>query len=807
MVPINTDAVPKHHLRVRRNLKSIEVTYDTSEMTTRLYCFGSTDENGNELNIMSVNPTGKPYIDNFEYFYDLGYTDEDIEAHPELFIKTNIWRDDNYYLVNDLFEDGKKELAKVSVPKVDITVDAIQYDGDLESLQIGDCIRVTDEDIGADFMCNLTKKTRNYSEAHVVQVEITNNADYRNVISELFSSVSTMSQVVTNGGTIIGSAISGIHTDQIYDLAAKYASIEYLDAHYIDAESIASVYATIESLTAYKADIQELVTESLEAVNAQIENLEATKLSAEEAELMYANIDFTNIGLAAIEEFFAKSGMIENIVVGEGTITGKLVGVTISGDLIEGNTIKADKLVVKGEDGLYYKLNVSGETVEAQQTDENSLNGSVIKAKSITATKISVSDLVAFDATIGGFHITDDSIYSGVKESATNTTRGVYMDDDGQFSAGDATNFFKYYKDEDGNYKLEISATSIRFGSEGTDLETALGDISVDAVEVGGRNLAIGTSDEWSEWWTPGAGDPDLVHVFSYAYLPVDKSVGDLYTVSLDVEWTKFTPSADGTFYLGFKGDVDDAYTVENFLLKDFPVLSSESLAEAGTKHITMTVSVETEPQCTANKFGIGMECDFSDGTGQVRIKSLKVEKGNIPTDWTPAPEDVEQSISDTTNNLQQTIIDSNTEVISNCEEIILQALQNYVETGDYEEYKATIETELSVMAGQIEMNFSTVTSQITDVDGDVQEKFTELYKYIHFVDGDIILGSSENAITLTIENDMISFKKNGEQFGWWDGVDFHTGNIVVELNERAQFGNFAFVPRSDGSLSFLKVR
>ena len=73
-------------------------------------------------------------------------------------------------------------------------------------------------------------------------------------------------------------------------------------------------------------------------------------------------------------------------------------------------------------------------------------------------------------------------------------------------------------------------------------------------------------------------------------------------------------------------------------------------------------------------------------------------------------------------------------------------------------------------------------------------------------MDGSIVLGASDSAITLTVENDMIVFKRNGEQFGWWDGVDFHTGNIVVELNERAQFGNFAFVPRSDGSLSFLKV-
>ena len=49
-------------------------------------------------------------------------------------------------------------------------------------------------------------------------------------------------------------------------------------------------------------------------------------------------------------------------------------------------------------------------------------------------------------------------------------------------------------------------------------------------------------------------------------------------------------------------------------------------------------------------------------------------------------------------------------------------------------------------------------------------------------------------------------FKKNGVQFGLWDGENFYTGNIIIGVNERAQFGNFAFVPRSDGSLSFLKV-
>ena len=57
----------------------------------------------------------------------------------------------------------------------------------------------------------------------------------------------------------------------------------------------------------------------------------------------------------------------------------------------------------------------------------------------------------------------------------------------------------------------------------------------------------------------------------------------------------------------------------------------------------------------------------------------------------------------------------------------------------------------------------------------------------------------------LSLDNDMVIFKKNGQQFGWWDGVDFHTGNIVIGVTERAQFGSFAFIPRENG-LSFLEV-
>lgn len=290
----------------------------------------------------------------------------------------------------------------------------------------------------------------------------------------------------------------------IENLEAKYADLEYVDAGTVkalnaDIENLEAMFADIEDLDVsqleavnayigqlkgYNAEFTYLSAEQLKAVKAEIKDLDVEKLNAKDADIKYANIDFANIGVAAIEKLFSESGIIRDLIMSDGHVTGKLVGVTIVGDLIEGGTVKADKLVVLGEDGLYYKLNVNAETVSSEQTEYNSLHGSIITAKSVTAEKVRVDDLVAFDATIGGFKITDKSIYSGVKKSVANTTRGIYLDREGQIAFGDANNYLRYYKDQNGDYKLELIADSIILGNTRKSIEETLNDIEVGVVNL-----------------------------------------------------------------------------------------------------------------------------------------------------------------------------------------------------------------------------------------------------------------------------------------------------------------------------------
>ena len=263
-------------------------------------------------------------------------------------------------------------------------------------------------------------------------------------------------------------------------LTAKTADLKYATIKDLEATD-----ATIYNLSTDYGDFKKATVDDLKARKAEIDDLSTKKLNAADAELKYANIDFSNIGVAAIKQFYATSGVIKDLVIGDQTVTGEIVGVTIKGDLIEGNTIVADKLVMKGDDGLFYKLNISAANgVDAEQTSYNSINGSIITAKSITATQISVKDLVAFDATIAGFHIKDTAIYSTGKESATSTVRGIYLGKDGQLGFGDGNNYIKFYVDTDGKYKLGISAESLTFAT-GQSVKDAIDEVDskIDAIK------------------------------------------------------------------------------------------------------------------------------------------------------------------------------------------------------------------------------------------------------------------------------------------------------------------------------------
>lgn len=180
--------------------------------------------------------------------------------------------------------------------------------------------------------------------------------------------------------------------------------------------------ALIKTLKADKLDVdvanmKQATIDTLRAGTAQVDGLDTA----------YANIDGANIGEAFIGNVFTKNAMIEGAIVTTLNAAGEIVAVKLNADYIDAHSIKVDRLILLGQDGLYYTLNANGQTVEQLQTNENSLSGSIITAQSITASKVAVDDLAAFKATIAGLILEDGSIHTFGKTSAMSSVDGFFI--------------------------------------------------------------------------------------------------------------------------------------------------------------------------------------------------------------------------------------------------------------------------------------------------------------------------------------------------------------------------------------------
>lgn len=191
-------------------------------------------------------------------------------------------------------------------------------------------------------------------------------------------------------------------------------------------------------------------------------------------------------------------------------------------------------------------------------------------------------------------------------------------------------------------------------------------DDAVDNIAIGGRNLARGTSSEWSGWIKPGTGINQCQN-FARITIPGDTQVDDSFTTTIEFEWCDFASQSGQTFSMWSQGSQDGEWSYRNpFADKLFTIKSSEG---------KQVFRVTNKWNGKATVYDLGIRVDYSDGNGKYRYRFIKAERGNKPTDWTPAPEDVDAAINtkvSTTvfNEVKQTV-DSNSATITNLSETI----------------------------------------------------------------------------------------------------------------------------------------
>ena len=358
------------------------------------------------------------------------------------------------------------------------------------------------------------------------------------------------------------------------------------------------------------------------------------------------------------------------------------------------------------------------------------------------------------------------------------------------------------------------------------DSQTVVVLTDVDNIEIGGRNYALNTSSDWSDWFTPTADVADSYNVFSFANMPDTLKIGDTYTLSIELEWSKFTTSTikamtsmlqlipyvyengntvilSGELNNGvFELDEDLEYSNSVITVEDSDVISDwvyntnyidlydltdMMLKGNNTIRIEKQFTFETKEQVDITKYGIAIRCNYSNGTGKIRARKIKLEIGNKATDWSSAPEDIKENI----NNSKQEAIEVSNAYTDVKEKEIISVVENVKTVIDG--HTTAISTVQSSIQ-QTQNKVDTVFTQTEEIRNLTDENSSQLQQYKQYIsmepvkhEGEtearptITLGQSTSSFKVAIDNKEIAFTgASGEKVAYITGDELRINNVVV---------------------------
>lgn len=327
----------------------------------------------------------------------------------------------------------------------------------------------------------------------------------------------------------------------------------------------------------------------------------------------------------------------------------------------------------------------------------------------------------------------------------------------------------------------------------------------VDNLQIGGRNLKL--NGDFKKGLTAYGTEGD-VNV----------------SIENDVTYTKCAKVVFSTAYASerlYTTDYNNRYNLLNTVYTlSFVAKASSNLKlnvyRAGTAQGIGEINLSTEWkkfEMTYTATGTGSVTFKLNSAGTLYLANIKLEKGNIATDWTPAPEDLIKSITEANTAIEKTdekismkaSVDSVTEISNRANEI----------EGMLSEAKTTIarheESIQMLTSDEFTVKFTNVVQQITSVDRKFEQYKEKMDNWLRFdKNGNLIIGSTrvpgQPAYEIMISKNRISFLLNDIEVAYISDDEMHINKSTVmeSITIGRENQKFIWEMRGNGNLGLV---
>ena len=365
---------------------------------------------------------------------------------------------------------------------------------------------------------------------------------------------------------------------------------------------------------------------------------------------------------------------------------------------------------------------------------------------------------------------------------------------------------------------------------------------AVNEVEIGGRNIIKNSGNFKSNylWQYNGASSIDIVNEDGYPCLHALNGSIAQYSMIYQLEWdTVYIYHAVAKF--SEEGTMDPTSPLHYWIYKtnDISKIEAgnggcESVEILNTTYdipanewIHIVLKIKTIPKPSDYKYVVFRPFFYGgviDSDIEYWIRWIKIEKGDKPTDWTPAPEDVEDGINDAQSTADQALstAESNTTRVNNAVIDIdaLKATISSLVTGQNGESLMTqTETGWTFSLANVLNTLNSATNNINSLNSSISatnnavstlnSTVNDLGRYTNYIkfgtdNGKpcIILGETDSAFKVIITNTDIRFMEGSSIPASISNQSLYIGKAVIR--EELRQGNFVWMARNNGNYGLL---